>query len=475
MKYQTKSSLPYSTILCILLAVQPLLTSHAQNFPQVRISADKRNFSSDAIERKITQMQKTTRDPELSWMFGNCYPNTLDRTVTYTLKNEKPNTFVITGDIYAMWLRDCSAQVWPYMPYMKDDIQLQKLIAGVINRQIECVLIDPYANAFNYGKEGSYWKSDLTIMLPELHERKWEVDGLCYVIRLSYNYWKLTGDSSCFDTNWIKAMQLIVKTFKEQQRKLDSGPYKFQRKSIFPVDTQFGGGYGNPIQPTGMICSMFRPSDDATIYPFLIPSNCFAVVSLRQLAEMANTIKSENTFSDECTALANEVDAAIKKFGIIKHPKYGKIFAFEVDGYGNQLMMDDANVPSLLALPYLGYISPKDPIYKNTRKFAWSEDNPYFYKGSSAQGIGGPHIGKDMIWPMSIIMYAITSNDKNEIASCLGMLKKTHAGTGFMHESFNKNDPSKFTRSWFAWANTLYGELLIRIDKEHPELLEKIY
>jgi hypothetical protein len=225
-----------------------------------------------------------------------------------------------------MWLRDCSAQVWPYMPYMKDDIQLQKLIAGVINRQIECVLIDPYANAFNFGKEGSYWKSDLTTMLPELHERKWEVDGLCYVIRLSYNYWKLTGSSSCFDTNWMKAMQLIVKTFKEQQRKTNTGPYKFLRKTTTPNDTQSGGGYGNPIRPTGMICSMFRPSDDATIYPFLIPSNCFAVVSLRQLAEMVKTIKLDNDFSDECIALANEVDSAIKKFGIIKHPKYGKFY-----------------------------------------------------------------------------------------------------------------------------------------------------
>ena len=176
--------------LMALTLVSSLLVNNvaAQNFPKVRVDADKRNFVSPAIENKIVQMQKTIKDPELAWMFGNCYPNTLDRTVTFEMKEGKPNTFVITGDIYAMWLRDCSAQVWPYMPYMKQDPKLQQLIAGVINRQAESVLIDPYANAFNKGKEGGEWMSDITKMRPELHERKWEVDGLCYVIRLGYHY-----------------------------------------------------------------------------------------------------------------------------------------------------------------------------------------------------------------------------------------------------------------------------------------------
>jgi meiotically up-regulated gene 157 (Mug157) protein len=358
---------------------------------------------------------------------------------------------------------------------MKQDPKLQEVIAGVINRQVECVLIDPYANAFNFGKDGSQWKSDNTKMRPELHERKWEVDGLCYVIRLSYNYWKLTGDVTHFDNDWQNAMKLIVKTFKEQQRKTDRGPYSFTRNTTKASDTQFGDGYGNPVRPTGMICSTFRPSDDATTYGYLIPSNAFAVVSLRQLAEMATAIKQDESFAAECRNLATEVDSAIKKYAIVNHPKYGKIYAFEVDGYGNYLMMDDANVPSLLALPYLGYVSAKDKIYQNTRKFALSLDNPYFYKGTVGEGIGGPHVGVDMIWPMAIIMRAVTTNDTKEIASCLSMLKSTHAGTGFMHETFNKNDPKKFSRSWFAWANTLFGELLIKIETEHPELLEKIY
>ena len=463
-----------ATFMLLMILILIPVTS-ASNFPKVRVEESKRNFSSPPIEKVISHMQKTIKDPELAWMFGNCFPNTLDRTVTFSMKDGKPSTFVITGDIYAMWLRDCSAQVWPYMPYMKQDFKLQQLIAGVIHRQAESVLIDPYANAFNFGKEGGDFMSDNTTMRPELHERKWEVDGLCYVIRLGYHYWKLTGDNTCFDNQWFDAMKLIVKTFKEQQRKNGQGPYSFMRRTEKASDTQFGNGFGNPIRPTGMICSAFRPSDDATTYGFLIPSNAFAVVTLRQLAEMSLTLKQNPVFAAECTSLAEEVDAAIHKYAIVNHPKYGKIFAFEVDGYGNYLMMDDSNVPSLLSLPYLGYVPQDNEIYQNTRKFALSEDNPYFYKGKTAEGIGGPHVGQDMIWPMAIIMRAMTTNEPKEIESCLRMLKYTHAGTGFMHETFNKDNPAVFSRSWFAWANTLFGELLLKIEKEHPELLDKTY
>ena len=447
------------------------LNSYSQSFPIVRIEKEKRNFSSQAIDAKIGEMQQNIKDPELAWMFGNCFPNTLDRTVNFTTINGKPDTFVITGDIFAMWLRDSSAQVWPYLPFMQQDKKLQQLIAGLINRQINCVLIDPYANAFNRGKEGSEWDADITTMRPELHERKWELDGLCYVIRLSYEYWKKTGEVSCFDADWQKAMTLIVKTFQEQQRKTENGPYRFLRKTEKASDTQFGNGYGNPFRPTGMISSMFRPSDDATTYAFMIPSNCFAVVSLRQLAEMERAIFNDKSFAGQCISFADEVDAAIQKYGIVNHPNFGKIYAYEVDGFGNYLMMDDAGAPSLLSLPYLGYCDSKNQIYKNTRRFVWSEDNPYFYKGSVAEGIGGPHIGPGMVWPMAIIMKALTSDDKNEIAQCIKVLKVTHAGAGFIHESFNKNNPTDFTRPWFAWANTLFGELIIKVENDYPELL----
>ena len=430
-----------------------------------------RKFTSSAVEATIKKVKAGLKDPEIAWLFENCYPNTLDTTVNFSVKGGKPDTFVITGDINAMWLRDSSAQVFPYLPLIKEDPQLKELIKGVLNRQAKCVLIDPYANAFNAGPTGSEWDSDRTDMKPELHERKWEVDSLCYTIRLAYNYWKTSSDSSFFDDNWQKAGKLIVATFKKQQRKNGPGPYHFQRRTEVASDTAPNGGYGNPIKPIGLICSIFRPSDDATIYPFLIPSNYFAVVSLKQLAEMFRAIANDKTTADECQALADEVHDALQTYAAYKHPVFGNVLAYEVDGFGNQLFMDDANVPSLLALPYLGAISVHNPLYINTRKMVLSNSNPYFFKGKAAEGIGGPHVGMNYIWPMSIIMRALTSNSEAEVLKCFNWLKSTHAGTGFMHESFNKDDPADFTRKWFAWANTLFGELVIKTYKNYPGLL----
>lgn len=443
----------------------------AENYESKRPQPSKRKFTSKAVEETIKRIQASIKDPELAWMFGNCYPNTLDTTVNFSMKDGRPDTFVITGDIDAMWLRDSSAQVWPYLPLITRDAELKQLIKGVLNRQAACVQIDPYANAFNAGPTGSEWDSDDTTMKPELHERKFEVDSLCYPIRLAYNYWKTCGDSSFFDENWKKAGKLILETFKTQQRKEGKGPYHFQRKTEVASDTAPNGGYGNPIKPVGLICSVFRPSDDATIFPFLIPSNYFAMLSLRQMAEMFRVIGKDNETAVKCEALASEVDAALKKYATKHHPVFGEVLAYEVDGFGNQSFMDDANVPSLLGLPYLGALSSHAPLYLNTRRMVLSSTNPYFFKGSAAEGIGGPHVGMDYIWPMSIIIRALTSNSKAEVARCIHWLKTTHAGTGFMHESFNKNNPADFTRKWFAWANTLFGELIIKTQRYYPDLL----
>ncbi len=432
-----------------------------------RPAAGKRNFTSKAVEQTIVNAKAKIKDQKLAWMFENCFPNTLDTTVEHGKLNGKLDTFVITGDIHAMWLRDSTAQVWPYLPLASQDEQLKDLIAGVVNRQTQCVLLDPYANAFNKTKEEEvHWMSDFTDMKQGLHERKWEIDSLAYTVRLAYNYWKTTGDTSVFDADWQKAAKLIVKTFKEQQRKDDLGPYKFQRETAAQHDTLSNSGYGRPLKPVGLINSSFRPSDDASTYGFLIPSNLFAVVSLRQLAEISEKVTGDKAFAKECKALADEVEKAIKEYAIVEHPRYGKVYAFEVDGFGNHTFMDDANVPSLLALPYLDLVDKNDKIYQNTRKLVWSEDNPYFFRGKAAEGIGGPHVGFDMVWPMSIIMRAMTSSDDKEISWCIKTLRDTDADTGFMHETFHKDDPANFTRSWFAWANTLFGELILKVINE---------
>ncbi|HEX5552780.1 MAG TPA: glycoside hydrolase family 125 protein [Chitinophagaceae bacterium] len=441
-------------------------------FPTVRIAAGKRRFTSPAVEETITRMQQRIKDRELAWMFGNCFPNTLDTTVFFKTRDGRPDTFVITGDIHAMWLRDSSAQVWPYLPLMKQDSKLQELIAGVINRQTKCILIDPYANAFNDGPTGSKWDKDLTKMTPWLHERKWELDSLCYPIRLAYRYWRDTGDTRPFDKQWLQAMKLAVQTMIVQQRKNGKGPYSFGRVTSWSTDTVPGGGYGNPIKPDGLIVSIFRPSDDATIFPFLIPSNLFAVVSLKQLAQMSDKISGDRAFAGQCRDLADEVAAALKKYAVVNHPDVGDMYAYETDGFGNHLFMDDSNVPSLLALPYMGAAAEDDPLYQHTRKFVLSGSNPYFFKGKYAEGSGSPHTLEDNIWPMSIILRAMTTKDDEEIKKCLHWLKTTNAGTGFIHESFNQDNPAKFTRKWFAWANTLFGELLLKIEHEKPGLLE---
>lgn len=441
-----------------------------------RPAQSERCFTSQAVEKVIAEVAAQIADPKLRAMFINCFPNTLDTTVRFKMKDGQPDTFVITGDIDAMWLRDSSAQVWPYLALCKGDTELQQLIAGLIRRQADCILLDPYANAFNDGPTGSQWRTDRTQhMIDELHERKWEIDSLCYPIRIAYHYWLLTGDASVFTATWHKAMELVVATFREQQRKDSLGPYSFQRSSERASDGQIINGYGARVHPVGLIYSAFRPSDDATQYGFLVPSNMFAVTSLRQLAEIETKVLGNGAFATECLALADEVDAALRKYAVVKHPRYGQIYAFEVDGFGNYYMMDDANVPSLLALPYLGYCPADDPIYQNTRRFVWSEDNPYFFRGKAGEGIGGPHCGYDMPWPMSMIIRGLTSDNAEEVAECLRQLRNTDGGTGFMHESFHKDDAARFSRSWFAWANTLFGELVVKTANEYPELLKKQY
>lgn len=462
-----------SVILLSALSV----SAFAQDYKCQRPSPENRLFVSEAVEAKISEVQSLLTNPRLSWMFANCFPNTLDTTVHYTEDDGsgKPDTFIYTGDIHAMWLRDSGAQVWPYIQLANQDSHLKSMLTGTILRQFRLINIDPYANAFNNGPTGGEWQSDGTEMNLNVHERKWEIDSQCYPIRLAYEYWKTTGDASVFQEDWMEAIRNILTTLRTQQRKNGHGPYSFLRKTDRQLDTKCCKGIGNPVNPVGLICSSFRPSDDATTFEFLIPSNFFAVTSLKKAAEILTVVNNDKKLADECLALAAEVESALKKYAVVKHPKYGKIYAFEVDGFGNHFIMDDANVPSLLAMPYLGDVDTKDKIYRNTRKFVWSEDNPYFFKGKAGEGIGGPHIGYDMIWPMSIMMKAFTSDDDSEIKECIEMLMTTDAGTGFMHESFNKDDASNFTREWFAWQNTLFGELILKLINDGKlELLNSI-
>ncbi|MGM9735065.1 MAG: glycoside hydrolase family 125 protein [Candidatus Cryptobacteroides sp.] len=454
-------------IFLALTAIVAAVPAFAQGYVSQRPAESERLFRSEAVERKIEEVTAILTNERLAWMFANCFPNTLDTTVHFKGEGSDGlyDTFVYTGDIHAMWLRDSGAQVWPYVQFANQDEHLREMLAGVISRQFKLICLDPYANAFNDGPTGSPWASDKTgsPANPQVHERKWEIDSHCYPIRLAYHYWKTTGDASIFGDVWLKAIESTLQTFRTQQRKDGPGPYRFLRITDRQLDTKCSDGWGNPVNPVGLIVSSFRPSDDATTFDFLVPSNFFAVTSLRKAAEILETVNGEKALASECRDLASEVEKALAEYAVVEHPRYGRIYAFEVDGFGNRFLMDDANVPSLLAMAYLGDVDVKDPVYLNTRRFVWSEDNPYFFRGKAGEGIGGPHIGYDMIWPMSIMMKAFTSTDDKEIKECIEMLMTTDAGTGFMHESFHKDDPARYTRSWFAWQNTLFGELILKI------------
>ncbi len=428
-----------------------------------------------AVEATIRDFQCTVPDAQLGTLFENCYSNTMGTTVSFHDLDGRADTFIITGDIEAMWLRDSTAQIWCYLPLAADDTRVRRIIGGVINRQTDCILIDPYANAFNREPSGGQWQGDHTRMHPQVYERKWEIDSLCYPIRLAHGYWRTTGDASLFDDRWLTAMRTVVRTFREQQRKGgEHGPYRFQRTTPEAMDTLPIRGLGNPTAPVGLICSAFRPSDDATIFPFLIPSNLFAMTSMRQLAAILAALHVAPDLAEDGRQLAMEIERAVAVHGIHEHPRHGRIYAYEVDGYGGRVFMDDANVPSLLALPYLGCCAPDDPIYLATRRFILSTDNPWFFKGRRGEGVGSPHTGYDRVWAIGVTMRALTSTDDEEILSCLRLLEWSTAGTGYMHEGFDVDNPANFSREWFAWANSLFAEVLLKVKHERPELLRRV-
>lgn len=391
-----------------------------------------------------------------------CFLNTIETTVK---ELEDGSYFVITGDIPAMWLRDSAAQVRPYVRFAKEDKELQKILEGVIEKQVQFVCLDPYANAFNESANGAGHQDD-TKLNDHVWERKYEIDSLCAPLYLGYTYWKTTGIDTVFTQAYHDMIVAIVETFTTEQDHANSD-YYFRRYDCAKTDTLPNRGKGRPVNVTGMTWSGFRPSDDCCKFGYLIPSNMMAVKALEYAAEICRECLQDEELAQRCQMLAEEIRDGILDYGVVNHPKYGRIYAYETDGYGNYILMDDANSPSLLAMPYLGYCDKEDVLYKNTRKFLLSEDNPYYYKGKLAEGMGSPHTPEGYVWHIGIVMQALTSADREEIKRCLAMLADTHAGTCFMHESFCPDRPEEYTRPWFAWANTLFAELLENLMEEN--------
>lgn len=425
-------------------------------------------YTKEIIENWLTGIQKKTADhPSWGSVFERCYTDTLDRTISQL---EDGTTFVLTGDIPAMWLRDSTAQVKPYLALAGKDETLRQMILGLVERQMAFILMDPYANAFNQAANGQGHQTDHTQMGPWIWERKYEVDSLCYPLQLAYLIWKATGETSHFNQPFFGAAEKIVQLWKLEQHH-ENSPYSFERDTDRLEDTLTHQGKGAPCAYTGMTWSGFRPSDDACIYPYLIPSNMFAVVVLGYLGEIAEQFASEE-FSDLAEGarrLAQEIDQGIRTFGLTKNQAGETIFAYEVDGLGNQSIMDDPNVPSLLAAPYLGYCQKDDPIYLATRRTILSQENPYYYEGDYAAGLGSSHTFYRYIWPIALAIQGLTTDDKEEKARLLDTMVACDGGTGLMHESFHVDDPTLYSREWFSWANMMFCELVLDYYDIRPE------
>ena len=412
---------------------------------------------------EITEKLKV-KYPELAPFFKGCFLNTIETTVT---KLDDGGYFVITGDIPAMWLRDSTAQLTHYIRYANQDKNLKDIIRSVIARQVEFVCLDPYANAFNAVPNSHAEQDETDFYDGMIWERKYEVDSLCAPIYLAHKYYTETADASIFTEKFREMMYKIIEVFKKEQNHFQSSTYFFNRENCPETDTLPNKGNGNEVAYTGMTWSGFRPSDDRCVYGYLVPANMMAVCALKKAAELANLGYEDNKLESECRSLAFDIDDGIKEHAIYEHPKYGNIYAYEVDGRGNVILMDDANSPSLLSAPYLGYCSNDNEIYQNTRNFILSISNPWYFEGKVAKGVGSPHTGTNKIWHIALTMQALTSSSKEEIENCLKMIANSHAGTFLMHESFDKDDDTLFTRPWFAWANSLFAELLIRLTEEN--------
>src|SRR5699024_2848913 len=363
-----------------------------------------------------------SNDSKIQSLFDNCYSNTYETTIR---PQEDGTTFVITGDIPAMWLRDSAAQVRPYLILAEHDEYMADMIEGVIRKQFGYIIHDPYANAFNEKPSGDRYHDDQTEMTPLLWERKYEIDSLCYPIQLAYLFWKSTGKTAHFDEAFKEAVVKIIDTWKIEQNHETDSNYTFVRDDCRPQDTLSHEGKGAPVGYTGMTWSGFRPSDDACVYGYLVPANMFAVVVLNQLAEIARDVLDDEALAKTATDLAAEIDQGIQKYGKVEHPEFGTIYAYETDGLGNHNLMDDANVPSLLAAPYLGYCDINDPVYQNTRKFLLSKNNPYYFEGSVAKGIGSPHTPEQYIWHIALAIQGMTAATMEEKQTILETFKNT--------------------------------------------------
>ena len=415
----------------------------------------------DSVRRFMDRITELCGTEHADWAenFNAAFANTLTTTVH---RHADGTTFLLTGDIPAMWLRDSTAQVRPYLPIAAEDDDLADMIEGLVRLQFRYIGIDPYANAFNEEPNGATWDPDdrSDFSSPWLWERKYELDSLCYPIQLAWLLNVNTGRVSQFDDTFISGMRRVLDVLETEQDHARS-PYFFIRDCDIPTESLDNDGRGTPVAPTGMTWSGFRPSDDACTYHYLVPANMFAAVVMGYAERIFTEIVDDAALAARARALRESIDAGLRSHGTMTNAAGETIWAYEVDGLGHALLMDDSNVPSLMAAPYLGYCAADDPLYLSTRRTLLSAENPFYYEGAYAKGIGSPHTPPRYVWPIALSIQGITSPDKAEKAAILDNLVAIDAGTHLMHEGVCVDDPTQYTREWFSWSNMMFCELVM--------------
>ncbi|KUL83617.1 hypothetical protein ZTR_11289 [Talaromyces verruculosus] len=468
--------------------------------PFQRPTEECRTFVSESVEKVISDVTSRLVDPDLAMLFTNALPNTLDTTVAWHV-NASSNSvqkranatwpgaqsFIITGDIDAEWLRDSVNQVMNYQTLAKSDAALYQLILGAINTQSEFIINYPFCGAFQPPSPSGLAptnNTEIDTVTPDydrtfVFECKYELDSLAAFLSLGNQFYNATGSTEYLSDRWYTALDTVLQTLDEEaQPTFDSNGqfvtnvYTWQRQTTLGTETLSLTGEGNPLnRNTGLIRSAFRPSDDATIFGYFIPANAMMSVQLGRTADTLQAVGGNKTLIEDLRRRSTNLRKAVLDQGVFEHPKYGRVFAFEVDGYGGRNIMDDANIPSLLALPYLGFLDVDDETYQNTRKMVLSADgNPYYLSGSAFHGIGGPHEGLTTAWPMSLLVQAQTTDNDSEIMECINLVVNS-SRLGLIHESINVNNITDYTRPWFAWANALFSQTILKLAEEKPYLI----
>ncbi|KAI0721887.1 Six-hairpin glycosidase-like protein [Cerioporus squamosus] len=450
--------------------------------PYMRPAPECRTFNSTAVEKVITDMKARLKDPDLARLFENAFPNTLDTTVKYFNTTENL-AFIITGDITAQWLRDTANQFAHYHTLLSQDKELATLVKAVINNEARYVSEYPYCGAFQPPPESGLapthndWADGVTVNPPvnnqTVFECKYEIDSLCGFLKLSRSYYQSTKDASFMNENWFTAIDQIFRVIWEQSQSTFDEDYNFisyynwtgGNGALSPAVPNHGNG--EPKLYTGLVGTHHRPSDDLSTFAYLTPANAMLSVELTHLADVLDAAKQAHNVSKLARQYSSTISKAIWDTTVVNN-----VFAYETNGFGGRYVMDDANVPSLLSLPYLGFLDKKHPAYVKTRKVLLSRNNPYYAAGKNFSGIGGPHVDAYHPWPMSQISAIFGTDDDGEILNSLYLIANNTAGLGLIHESVAIYDQT-FTRPWFAWANSYFAEMLLDLAQRKPHLIFK--